>query len=75
MSETIILAIIACSCIVVVALIIAVGVLIYNYQDNKGNLSMYAGFSVRCDALDKRMDNFVTRMTELEIKVDNSQKE
>lgn len=39
MSETIILAIIACSCIVVVAFIIAVGVLIYNTYERVERLA------------------------------------
>lgn len=35
MSETIILVIVVCSTLVLISLLITVGVLIYNYQDNK----------------------------------------
>lgn len=72
MSENVILAIIVCSCVAFVVLIIAVAVLITNYQDNFSLGQSYASFRERCDGLDKRLDNFVTRMTELEIKVDES---
>lgn len=72
MSENVILTIIVCSCIAFVVLIIAVAVLITNYQDNISLGQSYASFRERCDGLDKRLDNFVTRMTALEIKVDES---
>lgn len=72
MTETVIMSIIVCSCIVVVVLIIAVATLITNYQDNISLGQSYASFRERCDGLDKRMDDVVTRMTVLEIKVDES---
>lgn len=68
MSETIILAIIACSCIVSITLIIAVGILIYNYQDNKNLGRSYQLLEIDISRLD-------TRIEKLEFKVDNSQKE
>lgn len=68
MSETIILAIIVSSCIVAVTLIIAIGVLIYNYQDNKNLGRSYQLLELDISRLD-------TRVEKLEFKVDNSQKE
>lgn len=68
MSETIILAIVVCSCMVVIALIISVGVLIYNYQDNKNLGRSYQLLELDISRLD-------TRVEKLEFKVDNSQKE
>lgn len=68
MSETIILAIVVCSCMVAIALIIVVGILIYNYQDNKNLGRSYQLLQLDIDRLD-------TRVEKLEFKVDNSQKE
>lgn len=56
MSETIILAIIVCSCISVVTLIITIGVLIYNYHDNKNLDRSYQLLETDISDLDTRVD-------------------
>lgn len=71
MSETIILTIIVCSCIVAVSLIIGVCVLIYNYQDNSFSNFSYNSLKERCNELDLRFDEIITRVTKLEIYFDN----